>query len=229
MMIMHSPHPVTARRPASATGDPPPGLLADRLAAMVAVHQPGWRLPRPSELALRYNVSATAMDAAIAQLARRHLLRQMSDGHVYRASPAEYLTTFEPLPGLGSLIDPMGAAITCTGQRIHQQPVPEDVRRALRLAPGARACSVRRTWAATTALPPSPRPTFPPTRRACSPSLLAPAEDSLPEIGVILNPPPAHAGGGPSARPGAFYLEVQPPPHATHGHCACARANRPSP
>ncbi len=180
--------PMTAMPSVPAAGDPPPGVLAGRLAALLADREPGWRLPRISELARRYDVTTADMEAAVADLARRHLLRQLRDGLVYRASPAEYLTTFEPLPGLGSVIDPMGATITCTHQRIQQQPVPEYVRQALHLAPGAQACCVRRTWASGRCRAA--------VSTACLSAYLAgqlAAEGSLPGIGAILHPPPASA------------------------------------
>ncbi|HEY5399441.1 MAG TPA: hypothetical protein VIL16_29070, partial [Trebonia sp.] len=208
---------MTARPPGPTAGDDgppgPPSVLADRLTASLGAHPPGWRLPRISELARRLGVSTAEIEAAIADLASRHLVRELRDGQVYLASPAEYLTTFEPLPGLGSVIDPMGATITCTEQRIMHKPVPEEARRALRLAPGAEACTVQRAWTAGRC-PAAVSTTYLPAYLA---SLLVPAEGGLPpEIGAILNPPSAYpAQGTPPARPGALYLEVQPPPHAT--------------
>jgi len=40
-------------------------VLADRIAAALVHREPGWRLPRRSALARRYNVSLTEIDAAI--------------------------------------------------------------------------------------------------------------------------------------------------------------------
>ena len=40
------------------------GVLADRMAAALVHREPGWRLPRRSALARRYNVSLTEIDAA---------------------------------------------------------------------------------------------------------------------------------------------------------------------
>jgi DNA-binding transcriptional MocR family regulator len=73
------------------------GVLADRMAAALVQHEPGWRLPRLTAMARRFNVSAAEIDAAIDELAARHLLRRLPDGQVYRASPAEYRV---PLEGL---------------------------------------------------------------------------------------------------------------------------------
>ena len=155
------------------------------------------------------------MEGAVAGLTSRHLVRRLRAGQSYIASPAEYQTTFEPLPGLRSVIDPMGASIICTEHRVTQKPVPEDARRALRLAPGAQACTVQRAWAVGRC-PAAVSTTYLPAYLA---SLLAPGEGALPpEIGAILNPPPAYPRPAPpdaaSPRPGALYLEVQPPPHA---------------
>jgi len=41
------------------------GVLADRIAAALVHREPGWRLPRRSALARRYNVSIAEIDAAI--------------------------------------------------------------------------------------------------------------------------------------------------------------------
>ena len=88
-------------------------VLADRVAAALIHHEPGWRLPRRSALARRYGVSPAEMEAAIEELSARHLLRRLPDGQVYRASPADYLIRLEGLPDLQASIDPMGMAITC--------------------------------------------------------------------------------------------------------------------
>ncbi len=48
-------------------------VLADRLAAALVHHEPGWRLPRHSALARRYNVSVAEIDAAVGELVSRHL------------------------------------------------------------------------------------------------------------------------------------------------------------
>ena len=203
---------MTARPHGPAAADQPLSLLAGRLAAALGTHEPGWQLPRFSALARRFGVSAAQVETAVAELASRHLVRELRDGQVYLSSPAEYLTTFEPLPGLGSVIDPMGATITCTEHRVTQKQVPEDARRALRLAPGTQTCTVQRTWTADRC-PAAVSTTYLPAYLA---SLLVPGQGSPPpEIGAILNPPPAYpAPGTAPALPSALYLEVQPPPTA---------------
>ncbi len=57
---------------AAQTAGPAVSVLADRLAAALVHHEPGWRLPRHSALARRYNVSADEIDAAVEELAGRH-------------------------------------------------------------------------------------------------------------------------------------------------------------
>ena len=57
-------------------------VLADRIAAALAHHEPGWRLPRQTALARRYNVSPAEVDAAISELSARHLIRRLPDGQL---------------------------------------------------------------------------------------------------------------------------------------------------
>jgi len=79
-------------------------ILADRIAATLAHREPGWRLPRYTAMARRYHVSTSEIDAAIGELAARHLIRRLPDGQVYRASPAEYLIPLEGVAGLASCV-----------------------------------------------------------------------------------------------------------------------------
>jgi hypothetical protein len=89
------------RRPATA-------VLADRIAATLTNHEPGWRLPRYSAMARRYQVSTAEISAAMDELIARHLVRRQPDGQLYRASPAEYLIRLEGIAELVSHVDPMG-------------------------------------------------------------------------------------------------------------------------
>src|SRR5712691_5428075 len=77
-----------ARSPAGAGANGPPrssaGVLADRLAAALVHHEPGWRLPRHTALARRYNVSTAQIDAALGELAAGRLIRRLPDGQLYR-------------------------------------------------------------------------------------------------------------------------------------------------
>lgn len=127
-------------RPASGA------VLADRMAAALVHHEPGWRLPRLTALARRYSVSPAQVDAAIDELAARHLVRRLPDGQVYRASPAEYWVPLEGVFGLASHVDPMGGQITCRSRHSSRRRPPEDIGRCLGLAPGDAAVAVRCLW-----------------------------------------------------------------------------------
>jgi DNA-binding GntR family transcriptional regulator len=124
------------------------GVLSDRIAAALVHREPGWRLPRRSALARRYNVSLTEIDAAIADLARRSLVRRLPDGQLYRASPADYWIPVEGLGGLGTRLDPMGIAIACQTRHVSRRAAPQDVAWALGLAAGAPIRVVRCVWSA---------------------------------------------------------------------------------
>lgn len=131
-----------------AGGEPPApaAVLADRIAAALIHHEPGWRLPRLTALARRYHVSAAEVDAAIGELTARHLLRRLPDGQVYRASPAEYQVPLAGLAGLASHVDPMGGELTCRSRQVTQRRVPEDIGRALGLAAGELAVVIKCVW-----------------------------------------------------------------------------------
>jgi DNA-binding GntR family transcriptional regulator len=113
------------------------------MAAALVHHEPGWRLPRHSALARRYNVSTAEIDAAISELAARRLIRRLPDGQAYRASPAEYLIPLEGVPGLAAQLDPMGGDISCRGRQVSLRRVPEDIGWALRVSPADPVCVVR--------------------------------------------------------------------------------------
>ena len=127
-------------RPAAAA------VLADRLAAALVHHEPGWRLPRLTALARRYSVSSAEIDAAIGELAGRHLVRRLPDGQVYRASPAEYWVPLEGVFGLVSRVDPMGGHLACTSRHATVRRPPEDIGRSLGLGPGEPVLAVRCVW-----------------------------------------------------------------------------------
>ncbi|HXL19649.1 MAG TPA: hypothetical protein VN961_19205, partial [Streptosporangiaceae bacterium] len=92
-------------------------MLADRMAAGLTRREPGYPLPRRTALARRFQATPAAIDAAIDELVRRHLLRRLPTGEVHRAGPAEYLVSLDGLPGLSSFIDPMDHRVTCTAVR----------------------------------------------------------------------------------------------------------------
>ena len=118
------------------------------MAAALVHREPGWRLPRRSALARRYNVSLTEIDTAIADLARRSLVRRLPDGQLYRASPADYWIPVEGAGGLGTRLDPMGTTITCQTRHVSRREAPQDVAWALGLAAGAPIRVVRCVWSA---------------------------------------------------------------------------------
>jgi DNA-binding GntR family transcriptional regulator len=122
------------------------GVLADRMAAALVHREPGWRLPRRSALARRYNVSLTEIDAAITDLARRSLVRRLPDGQLYRASPADYWIPVEGTGGLGTRLDPMGGIIACQTRHVSRREAPQDVAWALGLPPGTGIRIVRCVW-----------------------------------------------------------------------------------
>jgi DNA-binding GntR family transcriptional regulator len=149
--------PQAARPPAeaspSASEPDAPGspvrastVLADRMAAALVHREPGWRLPRRSALARRYNVSLTEIDAALADLARRSLVRRLPDGQLYRASPADYWIPLEGAIGLGTRLDPMGGTIACQTRHVSTRAAPQDVAWALHLPCGAPIRVVRCVW-----------------------------------------------------------------------------------
>ncbi len=131
---------IAADRPLSAS------VLAERMAAALLHHEPGWRLPRLTTLARRYNVTTSEIEAAIDLLAHRHLLTKLPDGQVFRASPAEYRIALEGVPGFASQVDPMGGELACKSRTIAKRRAAEDVARALGAPPGVELLGIRCLW-----------------------------------------------------------------------------------
>jgi DNA-binding GntR family transcriptional regulator len=121
-------------------------VLADRMAAALLHHEPGWRLPRHTALARRYNVTIVDIDAAIDLLVRRHLLTRLPDGQVFRASPAEYRLALEGVPGFATSVDPMGGQLACKSRNVARRRAAEDVARVLGTPPGNDLLTVRCVW-----------------------------------------------------------------------------------
>ena len=121
-------------------------MLADRMAAALVHREPGWRLPRRSALARRYNVGLTEIDAALSDLARRSLVRRLPDGQLYRASPADYWIPVEGAAGLGTRLDPMGGTIDCQTRHVSRREAPQDIAWALHLPSGALIRVIRCVW-----------------------------------------------------------------------------------
>jgi len=198
-------------------------VLADRIAAALVHHEPGWRLPRQTALARRYNVSPAEVDAAIGELSARHLIRRLPDGQLYRASPAEYLVSLEGAPGLAALVDPMGGQLDCRSRHVSWRRVPEDIGWSLGVPPGEPACVVRLLW--TAGGEPAALATAYLARYVAGPP---DAPDSVPPAALAMLPLPAPAGldgdGGPASGqagdpraawlPRSAFLEMQPPPPA---------------
>jgi DNA-binding GntR family transcriptional regulator len=187
--------------PDARTIAPDPGLsagvLADRMAAALLHHEPGWRLPRHTALARRYNVTTAEIDAAIDLLAQRHLLTRLPDGHVFRASPAEYRLTLEGLPGLATHVDPMGGQLACKSRNVARRRAAEDVARVLGTPPGQDLLTVRCLW--TVGGEPA----------AYTASYLSPEIDSLASEQAAESAPASFSL--PYSRPGAFQLDFQAP------------------
>src|SRR5215813_6930121 len=146
-----APPPAEASPPASVadvTGAPvrASAVLADRMAAALVHREPGWRLPRRTALARRYNVSLTEIDAALGDLVRRSLVRRLPDGQLYRASPADYWIPVEGAGGLSTRLDPMGGAIACQTRHVSRREAPQDVAWALHLPSGAPVRVIRCVW-----------------------------------------------------------------------------------
>lgn len=193
-----------AARPRSASG-----VLADRMAAALIHHEPGWRLPRHSALARRYNVSSAEIDTAMAELAARHLIRRLPDGQAYRASPAEYLISLEGVPGLGARLDPMGGEITCRSRQVSVRRVSEDICWALRVSPSDPVCVIRFLWTADGQ--PAAFATTYLAADAAGPHLSEDAGCAFAPLPVttVATELPAEV---PAGQPGALYVEMQPPP-----------------
>jgi DNA-binding GntR family transcriptional regulator len=172
-------------------------VLADRMAAALVHREPGWRLPRRTALARRYNVSLTEIDAALADLARRSLVRRLPDGQLYRASPADYWIPLEGAIGLGTRLDPMGGTIACQTRHVSTRAAPQDVAWALHLPCGAPIRVVRCVWvsggdpaAVSTAYLSDPlagQDTAPGQEAGQE------AEQEFPSLGTVLNALPAAA------------------------------------
>jgi DNA-binding GntR family transcriptional regulator len=181
------------------------GVLADRIAAALVHREPGWRLPRRSALARRYNVSIPEIDAAIGELSRRSLIRRLPDGQLYRASPAEYLIPLEGIGGLSTRLDPMGGEIACQSRHVSQRGAPQDVAWALGIDGGAAVRIVRCVWAAGSE-PVAISTAYVP--EAAVGSLIA---DDLESFQAMLRSIPAASPGSEPAFARAVDLELAPP------------------
>jgi len=192
---------------------PAVSVLADRLAAALVHHEPGWRLPRHSALARRYNVSVAEIEAAIEELVGRHLVRRLADGQLYRASPAEYVIGLEGIPGLLSYVDAMGGDFICRGRQQTWRLPPEDISWALKLSPEQQVCVVRTLWTVG-GEPAALCSTYVPG----GPDGESDAGEDLPATLHLLQSGGASGGSTngqePAGVPSALHIELQAPPPA---------------
>ena len=121
-------------------------VLAERIAAALVHREPGWRLPRQTALARRYNVSVAEVSAAAEELIARHLVRRLPDGQLYRATPAEYWVPLAGVAGLDCYADPMGGQLRCDSQQSSWRRAPEEIESALRIGHGELVRVVRVRW-----------------------------------------------------------------------------------
>jgi DNA-binding GntR family transcriptional regulator len=208
----------TRRRSGRSRADrrSPTEVLADRIAAELVHHEPGWRLPRHTALARRYDVSTAEVDVALDELAARHLIRRMPDGQLYRVSPVEYLIPLEGVPGLGTLADPMGSQFVCQNRQASLREVPGDIGWALRVPPADQVGVIRTQWTAY-GQPAAFCTTY--LIRDIAASLLDAGEGSFTAVSMALLPIPVSAAapdetGDVAAigKPGSVQLEMRPPP-----------------
>lgn len=195
-------------------GPPPAEVLVDRMAAALVTHEPGWRLPRHTALARRYNVSTSEIEAALDELAARHIIRRLPDGQLYRSSPVEYLIPIEGVPGLASRADPMGGQIVCRGRQASMRQVSEDVAWVLGVGPAEPVGVVRVQWSAGSE-PAAFTTTYLPADLAAP--LIGAGPGSPGGVSLALNSAAAAAGvpgqpGELAGEPGAVHVVVELPP-----------------
>lgn len=193
-------------------------VLAERIGTSLASHEPGWRLPRVSELTRRHNAGTGEVHAAIEQLIARQLIRRSADGQLYRASPAEYLLSVDGLSAMSAVVDPMGRDLTCLSYGMVNQAASEPAARALRVLPGTQLGVLRLAWAVDGA--PAAVSTSYLARHAAQSGSLAPWITATADRGVLpLAAPtgePANRGesqhADPASRPEAVSVQLSLPP-----------------
>lgn len=179
------------------------------MAALVTGHEPGWRLPQPSALARRFDVSVVEIDCAIQQLIARLVVRRLADGRVYRVSPADYLIAIDGLPGIGTHIDPMGASVSCSSRHVSWRRIPEDIGLMLGI-PGAETSVIRCQWTANGQRAALSTTYLPVAARALS-DLAEHQETALDGALNGMLSGPAAMGSASSPVPSAMYVEIQAP------------------
>jgi hypothetical protein len=123
-------------------------VLTNRIAAALANHEPGWRLPRLSVLARQYDATSELLAAAIAELAARRLIRRTSAGRFCRATPALYVLPFGgSLHGLRARADPVAGDLSVKSRSVSVHPVRDDIRCVLQIASDEPARILQLVWA----------------------------------------------------------------------------------
>jgi hypothetical protein len=123
-------------------------VLTNRIAAALANHEPGWRLPRLSVLARQYDATSELLTAAIGELAARGLIRRTSAGQFCRATPAHYVLPFAgSLHGLRARADPVGGDLSVKSRSASVHPVRDDIKCVLQVASDEPARILQLVWA----------------------------------------------------------------------------------
>jgi hypothetical protein len=123
-------------------------VLTNRIAAALANHEPGWRLPRLSVLARQYEATSELLTAAIGELAARGLIRRTSAGQFCRATPAHYVLPFAgSLHDLRARADPVGGDLSVKSRSVSVHPVRDDINCVLQIASDEPARTLQLVWA----------------------------------------------------------------------------------
>jgi hypothetical protein len=123
-------------------------VLTNRIAAALANHEPGWRLPRLSVLARQYDATSELVVAAIGELASRGLIRRTSAGQFCRATPAHYVLPFAgSLHGLRARADPVGGDLSVRSRSVSVHAVRDDIKCVLQIASDEPARMLQLVWA----------------------------------------------------------------------------------
>jgi DNA-binding GntR family transcriptional regulator len=193
-------------------------VLANRIAAALAHHKPGWTLPRQTVLARRYHVTTRQVAAAIDELAARHLIRLLPDGRACRVSPAEYMFDLAGQHGLVARVEPLHGQLSCKSHSVAWHPVSADIESLLGIVTGEHACILQKLW--TVGSEPAAATTSYLAGPAAEPFLAALNGAETDSLHAILPMPPARAAtpgraAGPDERvlvPHALRIEMQQPP-----------------
>ena len=205
------------------------------MAAALVHREPGWKLPRRSALARRFNVSVAEIDVAVEELSRRSLLRKLPDGQLYRASPAEYQIPIEGLAGLSTTVDPMGSAIVCQAKHVSRRPAPQDICWAMGLTPGTQVRVIRCLWTSggfPVAMSTAYLPQSPGSREPAAGQVSVPQDEDgesgwVPAFDEVLSCPAARRAPEDDVLDSAGQGRGGPPGRAERGAVPAAAVDRP--